>query len=119
MKWFTSAGMSPFRSRSGGSPPVVEVVPEPAGAHLLGEIAVRPGHHAHVHVDRVASAQPLEVAVLQEAQQLHLDGGREPADLVQVDRPAVALLQPATSSIRCVVEGAALVAEELALEEEV
>ena len=53
--------MSPLRARSGGSAqrdhvePVVEVVAEPAGADLLGEVALRARDDADVHVDRLAS----------------------------------------------------------------
>ena len=39
----------------------------------------------------------LELALLQEAQQLDLDGRRDLADLVEEERPVVGLLEPAVA----------------------
>jgi hypothetical protein len=42
---------------------------------------------------RVVAAQPLELALLQHPQQLHLDRRRDVADLVQEHRAPVGLLE--------------------------
>ena len=62
---------------------------------LLLEIAVRRGDDAHVDLDRLAAADPLELALLQDAQQLDLHVQRELADLVEEQRAAVGQLEPA------------------------
>ncbi len=78
---------------------------------------MRGGDHAHVDVDRGLAADPVELALRQHAQQPGLQRHRHVADLVEEQRAAVGLLEaPAPERIRAG-EGAALVAEELRLEQ--
>src|SRR5206468_9091779 len=65
--------------------PLVEILPEPAGAHLLGEIAV--GGRKNAGADRNASdaTHALDLTLLQDAQQLGLQVLRQLADLVEED----------------------------------
>ena len=80
--------------------PVVEVLAElPLRDHLL-EVAVGRRDDADVDVDRLVAADALELALLQEAQQLHLDGRRDLADLVEEQRAAVGLLEAAVAPRR-------------------
>jgi hypothetical protein len=65
-------------------------------------------------VPRDVAAQALEFALLENAQQLHLDVRRHVADFVQEHRPRIGLLELARLGSRGAGEGALLVAEELA-----
>src|SRR5438045_3618064 len=97
--------------------PVEQVEPEPARGHLRREVAIRRRHDAHVGAQVARPADAAEGHRLQYAQQLRLHGRGQLADLVEEQRPAVGdLEQPALGRLR-VGEGAALVAEQLALEE--
>jgi len=94
---------------------VVEVGAEAAGRHLAPQVAARGGDDARVHDERARAAQPLEAPVLEHAQELRLEPRREVADLVEEDRAAAGQLEAARPTRRGAREGAALVAEELAL----
>jgi len=75
------------------------------------------GDHPHVDPDRVGRADPLELALLQHAEQADLGGHRDVADLVEEDRAAVGRLEePLLVALRAG-EGALHVAEQLRLEE--
>ena len=66
---------------------------------------------------RLAASQALKLALLQEAQELDLDRQRHVADLVQEQGPASGDLHPPEPARGGAVEGAALVTEELALDQ--
>src|SRR5581483_2334036 len=78
---------------------------------------VRRGDDADVDLDVPRPADALEGLLLEEAEDLRLEGGREVADLVEEDGAAVGELEEALLLRRRVRERALLVAEELALEE--
>ena len=65
----------------------------------------------------LVAADALEALLLQHAQQLGLRGGRHVADLVEEQRAAVGLLEPADAAAIGAGEGALLVAEQLALQQ--
>src|SRR5205823_8154084 len=65
---------------------VVEILPEASGAYLCGEIPVRRRDQAHVDVDVVVVAHRPDAALLDGAQELHLDVERQLADLVEEER---------------------------------
>ena len=73
--------------------------------------------HADVDVDRAVAAEPRELAVLQDVQQLGLQRRRHLADLVEHDRAVLRELELADARSAGAGEGAALVAEQLALEQ--
>src|SRR5437667_1954650 len=97
--------------------PVVEIVPEPLLFHHPKEVAVRRGDEADVDLDRLRTPDPLELLLLQDAQQLRLKLERDLADLVEEQRAAVGHLEAADLLGDGAGEGAPLVPEELALEE--
>ena len=99
--------------------PLVEVLAKPAGAHLLGEIAV--GGREDAGADRDAShpAHPLDLALLQDAQQLGLQVLRQLADLVEEDAAFLGELELARLRLHRPGEGAFLVAEQLGFEQRV
>jgi hypothetical protein len=63
--------------------PIVEITAEVAVSNHLGEIAVRGGHQAHVHLDGPGAAQALELLFLQHTEQLGLQFWRNVADLIK------------------------------------
>ena len=73
-------------------------------------------HDPHVDTLRPRAAEPLELLLLQHAQQLRLELERNVADLVEEERAAVGELEAADLLRDRAGERAALVAEELALE---
>src|SRR6185369_16500066 len=78
---------------------------------------VRRRDYADVDAERLGRADALDLAILEHAEQLHLDAERQLADLVQEDRAAVRRLEEPLAITVGARERAANVAEELALEE--
>ena len=66
---------------------------------------------------RLGAADPLELALLQHAQQLGLERRRDLADLVEEQRAAVGQLEAALAGVDGAGEGALLVAEQLGLQQ--
>ena len=112
-----------MRSRSGGTASSITFRRKKRssrkrpGAMRLAQVGVGRGQHAHVHAPRLARAQALELAALQHAQQLHLAGRREVADLVEEQRAAVGGLEAADAPLGGAGVGARLGAEQLALQQ--
>ena len=97
--------------------PVVEVLAEsPLGDELL-QVAVRRRDDPDVDLLGVGGAERTDLAVLEHAQQPDLHAGLRLADLVEKDRAAVGDLEEALLVGMGTGERAALVAEELALEQ--
>ena len=67
--------------------------------------------------DRLAAADPLDHALLQEAQQLHLQRQRNVANLVEEQRAAIGLLDLALGGLDCAGERPLLVSEQFAFEQ--
>src|SRR5690606_19850070 len=90
---------------------------ERGGLDLFLERAVRRRDHARVDADRARTADGLDLAVLQRAQELRLQIDRQLADLVEEQRAAVGRdEQPTLARLRAG-ERAAHVAEQLAIEQ--
>ena len=51
---------------------IIQISPEPSLRDIVGKIAVGGGDHADVHFQRFAAPYPLELLVLQDAQQFGL-----------------------------------------------
>src|SRR5262249_52756487 len=82
-----------------------------------GQIAVRRGDDARVGAQHARPAETLELALLQDAEELRLRRRRHLADLVQEQRPAGGLLQLSWFALCGASVGAALVAEQLRFEQ--
>src|SRR5262249_60352650 len=96
---------------------VVEVLAEGTLSDGLLEVFVGRGDDADVDADVLAAAEPGELTVLQDVQELGLERHRHLADLVEEDRAASRELEVAGLPPVGTGEGALLVAEELGLEE--
>jgi len=96
---------------------VVEVFTELAAGERLLEIAIGRRHDPGVHVDHPVASDAGEAEVLQDVQELGLEGKGMLGDLVEVDRPLVGVLELARLSAVRPGERALFVAEELRLEE--
>ncbi len=96
---------------------VVQILAEAARGDGLREILVRRGDHPDVDADRRLAADAEEFAFREHAQQPRLKSERHVADLVQEQRAAVRLLEPADPPLGRARERAFLVTEELRLEQ--
>ncbi len=96
---------------------IIEVRTKTTRHDLRREVLVRGRDQAHVGLDDFIAAQPLETLLLEHAQQLRLGSGRKVADLVQEQGALMGLLELADPAPVRVGEGAALVAEQLALQQ--
>src|SRR5678815_1895443 len=97
--------------------PVEEVLAEISALHHGLEIAVRRGDEAHVRLEGRRAAERRELALLEEPQELHLNGKRDVSDLVEEERAALRELDTTRLALGRPGERALLVTEELALEE--
>jgi hypothetical protein len=93
--------------------PVVQVLAEALVLHELGEILVGRGHDAHVDADGTRAAHALELALLQDAEDLGLGHRRQVRHLVEEEGAAVGQLEAPLLGPGRPREGALLVAEEL------
>ena len=82
-----------------------------------GQVPVGGGDDAHVDLDRVLAADPLEGLLLQHAQHLRLHLQAHVADLVEEQRAAVGQLELAAAPGERAGERALLVAEQLGLDQ--
>src|SRR5213080_1240156 len=98
---------------------VVEVLAHPALGHRLRQLHVGGRDDPHVDLDAAVGAELLDLALLEHAQELQLHVERDALDLVEEERAAGGELDLAHPVVDRPREGAALVAEELALEERV
>ena len=84
---------------------------------MRAEVGVGGGDDADVHLDRLVVADALELALLQHAQQLHLQRHAHRAHFVEEERAAMRLFEPALPRADGAGERAAHVAEDLGLEQ--
>ena len=97
---------------------VEEILAEPTGLDLTGEVDVRGGDQADVDATGLAArAEALDLALLQHAQELDLHVAGDLADLVEEQRAAVRGLEPAIARGGGAGERALLVTEQLGLED--
>ena len=95
----------------------IEVLPEGALGHHVGEMFVGRGDHADVDGHRGVRADPLDGALGEGAEELDLSGGVNFANFVEKESSAVGLFESANAALSGSGERAFLVAEELAFEE--
>ena len=96
---------------------IEQILAELAAGDELVKRPIRCRDHAHVDGARSARSEDLVGAVLEHAQQFHLRGRIDLADLVEKDRAAVGDFEAALAILPRVGERAAHVAEHLALEQ--
>src|SRR5262249_40988982 len=72
---------------------VIQVLPKLPCRDLLGKPRVRRGEHANVDRNPPAAAHSLDLALLEDAQQLRLQGQGHIADLVEKNRSALSALK--------------------------
>ncbi len=99
--------------------PIVEIAAERAALDLRLEVAVGRRQHAHVELLLGDAADALDLALLQDAQELDLHRRAELADLVEEQRAAVGGGEQPGAIAHRAGERAAHVAEQLALEQRV
>jgi hypothetical protein len=97
--------------------PVQQILAEAPLGHHHSQILVRGADDARVDGNLGAPADPFDHPLLDEAQQLGLQGHRHVADLVEEEGAAVGHFNLAQSLLAGAGEGALLVAEQLALEQ--
>jgi HSP20 family molecular chaperone IbpA len=85
----------------------VEVLAEAPGTHGLGQVAVRRRDDSRVEGERAHTADALEAAVLERAQELRLERRVELADLVEEERAAAGELEASRARRRRPGEGTA------------
>src|SRR5262249_5665642 len=96
---------------------VVQIRPELALLDRPLEVSVRGGDHAYVDLDRRGSADARGALLLEHAEGPRPQGDRQLGHLVEEDRAAVRLLEETDLPRVCVGERAALVTEQLGLEQ--
>src|SRR5207249_4742469 len=97
--------------------PVVQVVAEPAGLDLVLQELVGGGDDAGIDADGAALADALELALLQDAEELDLQLVAHAGDFVEEDRAAVGRLEPAGLVVHGAGEGPLNMAEQLTLQQ--
>ena len=96
---------------------IEQVFPEQAVAHPLQEIAMGRRYKPDVDLDRAACSDRIDLAVVHRAQQLHLDFGRQIADLVEKQRARMRFDELAGMFFGGAGKGALLVPEQDALDQ--
>src|ERR1017187_1083825 len=121
-KYSTSGGISSLRSRKGGTTsgknvqPIVQVGAELPLLHHGRQIAAGSRYQPDIDLDRVSAAQPLELLLLQDPQQLGLQLRRDVAHLIQEQGALVRHFEAAGPARDGARERALLVAEQFAFD---
>ena len=97
--------------------PVIQVHSELFFGDQSGEILIGCSHHTHIDAMGMRAAQPFELLLLQNPQQLRLQFERNIANFIQKYRAAVCGLETAYLLRHGACEGALFVTEELAFEQ--
>ena len=79
---------------------IIKVLPEPVFPDRLLNVAVRRGNDPDVRLNRLVSADPFELVLLQHPQQFYLHRGGQFADFIQEQRSLVGCFEPADASGR-------------------
>ena len=99
--------------------PVEEVAAKTSGSDLRTKIAIGRRDDGDIDALELQRADALDFSIFERAQQLRLDGERELADFVEEEGSALSGLEHAGLGVDGAGEGAAHVAEQLALEKRV
>src|ERR1700728_971648 len=94
----------PFAQRMdvqrGNLEPVVKILAETSCGNRILKVYVGRGYHANVNRNRTTRTQPDHLPLLQHAEQLHLHGERQIADLIQEQRSAPSRFKPSRPGYR-------------------
>jgi hypothetical protein len=96
---------------------VVEVLAESLGRHRALEVGIGGGDDPHVQTDPPGAAHALDLPLLKHAQELGLQFPLEGADLVEEQGSGLRELEPPELFLKRAGEGAALVTEQLRLDQ--
>ena len=96
--------------------PVIQVLPELLRLDELFQVPVGGGNHAHIRRNGERAAHALELALLQDPEELDLHGPRQVSNLVQEKGAALGKLEPAFPRCNGARESALLMTEQLALD---
>jgi len=99
-----------------GAQAIVEIRPQPAFIQCAGRRAVGGGHGPEIRFDQLFTPGPVEHALLQDPQQVHLDVQGNLGDLVQEYRSAMGTLKDSPVATVGAGKAAPLVSEELTLQ---
>ena len=91
--------------------PIKKVAAETAVRGGSAQIAIRGRNDAHVHTDRLSTADALEFTLLEDPQECGLRVSREFADFIQENGAAICQFKTAKSALHRAGEGAFLMAE--------
>ena len=91
---------------------VIEILAEPACLDLRTQVSVGGGDHAHVETQHALAAQPLDLALLQDPQQLALQAQFHLGDLVEQQGAALGEFELAGPGLVGAGKGAPFVAEQ-------
>ncbi|MNC18537.1 hypothetical protein D3C75_664390 [compost metagenome] len=97
--------------------PVQQIVTKLSPGRQLRQILVGGAHQAHIHLECLGAAHPLEFTVLYDPQQLLLHPGAGGGQLVEEQGAAIGSLEPALMTLGGAGEGARLVAEQLGFQQ--
>src|SRR5258708_13953819 len=79
---------------------VKEIFSKGAASDRTFQVAIGRGHHPHVRANRLASANPLEFTLLQNAQQSNLSFRGQLTDFIQKNRASLRKLKPAQAPLQ-------------------
>src|SRR5581483_448817 len=95
---------------------IEEILAELALANHAGKVAVRGRHQPRVYLDGVVAAEPLELTLLQDPEQLRLQFQSDISNFVQKKAALVSQFDAPALLRKCSGKGAFFVAEQLAFE---
>jgi hypothetical protein len=97
--------------------PIEQILTERSIRNRLFQIPVRGRDDADIHLDWLGAPESLDHSFLEDTEQLHLDIGRELANLVEEESGLVGGLEPTDLPHHRAGEGAAFMSKELAFDE--
>src|SRR5271157_33878 len=102
-----------------GTQPIKEILAESPGKNFGAQVTVGGGNQADIHLLDLGRADALNLAVLDDAQQLGLHGQGSFPHFIQEHGAPVSVLEQSRACVRGPGEGAAHMAEQLALQERI
>src|SRR5213594_466079 len=94
---------------------VKQIFPESSFLDLITQIAVRGGNDPHINLNYSLSAEPLDLSLLNDAQQIRLHVERKLTDFIQEDRAAIPFFEQSFLLGDRARESSSFIAEELTL----